>query len=122
MSALTVVLVEEADQFGGWSIDGHFHRCIVLVGEHRLEQLLAQAAALTRLVHVEVENAGRPHLFRVAVRIEHVQALRADLQHADHAAAVKTMPQNTPHSACLMGVIIMYRHAAHASRCQNVRQ
>lgn len=93
-STLTVVLVEETDELLGWSIDGHFHRRIVLVGEHRLEQLLAQAAALARLVHVEVQHTRGAHLLRVAVRIEHVQVLRADLQHADHAAAVlcKTTP------------------------------
>lgn len=76
------MLLQESEQLLRRSIDGHLFRMDVFLLEHVVEQLPTQSAALSRLVHVEIQHAGRRHIHRLAILVEHVQGFAADFQNA----------------------------------------
>lgn len=87
------MLLQESEKFLRRSIDGHLLRVDVFLFQHVVEQLPAQSATLSRLVHVEVQHAGRRHIHRLAVLVKHVQGFAANFQNANDQPAASALRQ-----------------------------
>lgn len=87
------MLLQESEKFLRRSIDGHLLRVDVFLFQHVVEQLPAQSATLSRLVHVKVQHAGRRHIHRLAVLVKHVQGFAANFQNANDQPAASALRQ-----------------------------
>jgi hypothetical protein len=85
----SVVLSEESEELLARSVDRHLLGQEVLVLQHVFEENLAEATSLTRLVDVEVENAGCVDVTRLAELVEDVEGFAADFEESNHETTVE---------------------------------
>lgn len=85
-----VMLSQEGQQLLARSIDRQLLGQEILVLQHVLEENFSEATSLTRLVNVEVQDARRVDMLRVAVFVEHVERLAPNFEKTDNESAGKS--------------------------------
>lgn len=82
-----VVLSQESQQLLARSVDRQLLGQEIFVLQHVLEENLAEAASLSRLVDVEVQDAWSVDVTGLAVFVEDVERFAADFEKTDDEAA-----------------------------------